>query len=204
MAVSKIGRRPFWLPALICAATLAGCGGGGSGSSSRSQGSLSGPSSTASSSAASTTAPATTTSSTPAAPNAGTQGGASAAQSSPSQALAEADAICVQRNRELKGIPVGGSGLGATAKASSQRVGIEQRAVAELNALAPPPNSVVAWRTLLAETERSLREETKLAAAARAGDSTAVTHDLTKLANPGLRLLVAATRAHVKHCSAIG
>jgi hypothetical protein len=57
---------------------------------------------------------------------------------------------------------------------------------------------------MIAQTRRSLGEVTKLAAAARAGNAPAAEHELTKLTMPYLRLLGAAARVGVRHCSSVG
>jgi hypothetical protein len=196
------------LGALLCAGVLVGCGGGeepgrrpaasvavpsasSTGSvSSSAQTAVPGPSATTTAPPASPGAPATAE-----APGASTQDAA--------QIRARAGAICFRRNHELKGAPLAGGGLSATASKASRRVAIERRALSELSALSPPPGAVAQWKAMIEQTKVVLAEVVKLAAHARAGDRAGVTRQVGA-SNLQFRLLAAAANAKVGRCAVVG
>jgi hypothetical protein len=115
-----------------------------------------------------------------------------------------ADAICLKRNRELKGAPITGGSLSVLASNASRRAAIERSALAELSALPPPAGATKPWKTMIEQTSAVLVEVTKLANAAHAGDSTAATRAVVAAAKPQLVLLAAAVNAGAKHCIQVG
>jgi hypothetical protein len=118
---------------------------------------------------------------------------------------ARADAICVRRNRELKGAaPLVRAGLAATASNASRRAGIERRALTELRALSAPADATAQWKTMIEQTKVAFTEVAKLAEDAHAGQAGAVTRELATALRPPLRLLVAAPTAGTKHCIIVG
>jgi hypothetical protein len=102
------------------------------------------------------------------------------AQKVVSGVLADADAICTRRNGELSALS-----KEPGQQASARRAAIEQRALGEMAALRPPPSAARAYRQVLDYSRIALSHSSKAGAQGQ------------------LRLMVAAVRAGVKHCSVI-
>jgi hypothetical protein len=194
------------LSALLCVLALAGCGGGAEEPGSRPI-ATTGPSSASSgSSAARAAAPSQTTTgqTTTGQGNSAKAQSTDASSQGQSDVRGRADAICVRRNRELKGAPLAGAGMAATASDAARRAAIEQRALAELSALSPPAGVAAQWKTMVEQTRLAGDEVAKLAEAARTGQVDEVTRDLAAATRPPLRLLVAAAKVGARHCTVIG
>lgn len=181
---------------------LSGCGGGEE-PGSRPAASTPSVTSTAQTSvpSATATAPVAGTSTTGATTGTSSQG---ASAQDTGQSGARADAICLERNRELKSAPIGGAGMSVTAKNASRRAAIERSALAELSALQPPAGATKAWKKMIQQTQATLVDVTKIADAAHAGDGAAVTRAIAASTEPRLGLLAAAVNAGAKHCVEVG
>ena len=117
--------------------------------------------------------------------------------------IAQANATCAQRNRELKAATVPGASLSQIAASAPRRAAIERAALSKLVRLTPPSALAGEWRTVVLETAAVLRRTMALERLAGAGGSANALREQALLNKPQLRLLVAATRAGVRECTAV-
>jgi hypothetical protein len=198
-ASREISRRATALATFVVIAALAGCG--------ESTTTDSGVAGRARSSPATQTgtrtqlaAGATTTTPATAKP-----GSARPARSEASlDAIARADAICARRNSELAAVGDDGASLSEIAAASARRASIERGALDELRKLSPPARVAQYYRRVLEYSQAALQQVVKLAAYARSGDTKGVESAKQAAGARQLRVLVAASRAGVKHCYLVG
>jgi hypothetical protein len=189
---------------LICLLVLGGCGGGEE-PGSRPAASAPSSQSAATGTSASPQRPSTTATA-PSQASATASSAATTSASTPhaaSGAAAQADTICVRRNQELVGVPIGSGGLAATASAASRRGAIEQRALAELGKLTPPASVAHDWKNLIAASKISLGHVLELAKDASSNDREGASRELAASGGAQLRLLVAAVRTGARHCATI-
>jgi hypothetical protein len=116
---------------------------------------------------------------------------------------AQANAICAQRNRELKATTPPGASLREILGATSRRATIEHKALSELIRLTPPPKLASDWRTIVLATAAALRRTVTLERYAGASDSASAIRQKALLNKPQLSLLAAAARAGIKQCSVV-
>lgn len=188
--------RPAILSALVLVAATAlatGCGGGSD------AGSASGAK------AATVTAPAqgTTPASAPGSPSpsAKTKAPTGRAVTIGRPAVANANAICARRNHELAAIPGSIENLRALTAAARKRARIEQRALGELEGLAPPSAIRARYRQLIALDQAALLQVVKLGERAQAGDAVGVRAATVRARAEKFRLLAVTVRTGLRECS---
>ena len=117
--------------------------------------------------------------------------------------IAQANAICARRNRELSATTPPGMSLREIVGTTPRRAAIERSALSQLIRLRPPASIASAWRTIVLATAASLRRTKALERYAKASDSRSVSRQKALLNKPQLNLLLTATRAGVKQCSVV-
>jgi hypothetical protein len=117
--------------------------------------------------------------------------------------IAEANAICAQRNTELKATIHPGASLRTILAATSRRAAIERKALSELTRLVPPKVIAAEWRAIVLSTAGALQRTITLERIAARTDRASVARQKTLLNKPQTRLLLSATRAGVKQCSVV-
>lgn len=125
----------------------------------------------------------------------------SAATATPTDVVAQANAICAQRNSELKAAAKRGAKLQEIVASAPRRAEIERAALEKLRRLTPPPAVARDWQTTLVDSERALRNVSKLADSAGSHDAASVHRQAALVDRPQLGLLVAGTHAGLKQCS---
>lgn len=200
--------RPIWLVAfaLLVVIAMTGCSsseGEAKTSKSSSPSSVAAATATATQPPGSTQSSSTATSSTSTSPGAttGAEGTSTTGSTPPSEASAQANAICAQRNRELQAITPVGSSLREIVKGASDRAAIEHAALTKLERLTPLADAVKEWRVILDGTKARLRATERLARVSRS--SVSVKQEMELINRPEITLLITATRAGLKQCAAI-
>jgi hypothetical protein len=117
--------------------------------------------------------------------------------------VAQANAICARRNRELKAAIPSHASLSKVVKGAPGRAAIEQKALAELGGLTPPTDMTGAWKTAIAAIQTEVQGTLALAKYAGASDSASLRREKALLDKPQLRLFVAAARAGVRQCGVV-
>jgi hypothetical protein len=131
-------------------------------------------------------------------------GGSTAASPSANpNAIAQANAICARRNRELAKSTPPGASLREIVGSASRRAKIQRAALAELQTLTPPGAVAREWRLMLADTAAALHGTEHLAQLAGRQGSAGLAHETKLLDKPRLGLLLAGSRAGAKRCSAV-
>jgi hypothetical protein len=117
-------------------------------------------------------------------------------------AVAAANTICALRSHELTNTPLAGvDNLPALAVTAQRRAAIERRALGELRRLVPPADVAVNYREVLAHGKLVLRQLTKLAQRARAGDASGAGVAKSEAEKISFKLLVSVARSRLKYCS---
>jgi len=117
--------------------------------------------------------------------------------------VAQANAVCARRNRELKAVTPPGTSLSGILAAASRRGAIERTALSRLVRLSPPAALAGEWRTIVLETAAALRRTMALERLAGTGTGANAVREKALLNKPQLHLLLAAAKAGIKQCSAV-
>lgn len=117
--------------------------------------------------------------------------------------VAQANAICAQRNRELRAITPRGASLSEIVAAAPRRGAIERTALSKLVRLSPPAALAGEWRTVVLETAAALRRTVALERFAGGGARANALREKALLNKPQLRLLLAAVKAGTRECSVV-
>ena len=189
--------------ALLLAVAATGC----SGSEGEAKSSAS-ASSAVTTSTATQTAPATGQSDSTSTPSAlasttstAAPGASTVGSSAASGVGAQANAICAQRNRELRAAGPAGRTPQQVAKVAAARVAIERAALAKLEPLSPPAAASSEWQAMLLATKATLRATERLVRVSASPAS--IERRIASVNRPAIALLINATHAGLKQCAAI-
>jgi hypothetical protein len=201
MTRKRLARRPpvpAWptlIALVVVAAATTGCGGGTGGAGSTSNSSTKAVSSQAPTPTKPGSSPATSSTRT---------GPIGTAPNPPTDAsfVAQAEAICAQRNSELTAVGAVGVNKAQLASVAARRAVIERQALAELGKLTPPTDMARDWQGVITYSRLTLARVEKLARDAKSHGATSVERFRTGSASAvRFRLLVAARRAGLKQCA---
>ncbi len=117
--------------------------------------------------------------------------------------IAQANAICTRRNRELTATTRPGASLPQILRATPRRAGIERKALGELVHLTPPAAVAGDWRKLVLATAAVLARTVALEQLVGRTDRAGVARETALLNKSQVRLLVSGSRAGTRQCAVV-